>query len=69
MQYRITKAGEQFHIKPTKAHLYYSYHFISTVLLGYVSTVKGPSSEYATYTFSQPDQHKVYQSEHVDPLK
>jgi len=57
--------------KPTDAHLpvYYSYHFISIVLLEYVSTVRGSSSGSATDTFSQPDQQNVYQSEHVDPLK
>jgi len=36
-------AVQEFHTKPTNAHLYYSHHFISTALLQHVSAVKGPS--------------------------
>jgi len=46
---------------PANTHLYYSRHFISAVLLKYVSALKGPYSEKTTDTFSQPDQQNLYQ--------
>jgi len=58
----LYKEVQEFHIKPTNAHLNYSHHFISTVLLQHVSALKGPSSESTTYTCSQPDQQNVYQT-------
>ena len=49
-----------FHTKKTNTHLYYSHHFISTLLLQHVSGLKGPSSGSMTDTFSKPDPQIVY---------
>ena len=40
-------------------HTYYSHHFISTVLLHYVSDLQEPSSGCMTDIFSQPDQQNM----------